>query len=334
MAETAPPLVSVITPTKNRLALLTQALDSVRNQTLAAWEHVVVDDGSDDGTAEMMAARSSDDPRVLYITRQSEKAGANVCRNLAIRAASAPYVVMLDSDDVLDPGCLARRVEVMQRNGDLDFATFQTGIFTETLGDSGRQLDDQLLGDDLTRFLYFEAPWIITGPIWRRESLLRLGLFDEELLSWQDIELHVRALTAGCRYIRFPQIDHHVRWQYEATKVSIEQRRSPRHLDGALEVIARLEAHARRGPGMNWVRQRALCSLYFFVAQCWVEKRDLGNALRAWRSVRTRNLAPAGLHAAGATLLTLARAGLPTEAIIRKWKGWARLRTLPEVVPA
>jgi hypothetical protein len=123
-----------------------------------------------------------------------------------------------------------------------------------------------------------------------------------------------------------------VRWQFEPTKVSVEQRRSPRHLDGALDVVARLEAHVRQGPGMNWVRQRALCSLYFFIARCWAEQKNLGAALRAWRSIRIRRLGPSGLHAAGALMLALARSGLPSEAVIRKWKGWARLRTLPEVV--
>ncbi len=328
------PRVSVITPTKNRRELLRETLDSVADQTLTAWEHIVVDDGSEDGTAEMMAARTAADPRVRYIERQDERSGANVCRNIGLRAATAPYAVLLDSDDLLDPGCLGRRVEVMERNADLDFATFQAGVFVKAPGDLGRQMDDQLLGDDLTRFLYFEAPWQTSGPIWRRESLIRLGLFDEHLLSWQDIELHVRAIARGCRYIRFPEVDHHVRWQFEETKVSVLQHRSPRHLDGALQVIERLEAHVRSGPGMNWVRQRALCSLYFLLAERWVELGNIGNALAAWKLIRTKRLGPAGLHAAGVMLLALAWAGTPTSTVIRKWRGWARLRTLPEVVPA
>ncbi len=61
---------------------------------------------------------------------------------------------------------------------------------------------------------------------------------------------------------------------------------------------------------------------------------ELRPALAAWRRVRERRLGSAGLHAAGAALLTLARSPLPSEALIRKWRGWARLRTLPEVVPA
>src|ERR1700723_3850662 len=119
------PRVSIVTPTRNRLTLLGQTLDSVAAQTLIDWEHIVVDDGSDDGAARMMRARVSADPRVRYIVREGERSGANVCRNIGIRAASAPLVVLLDSDDLLAPTCLERRAEVMTRNADLDFATFQ-----------------------------------------------------------------------------------------------------------------------------------------------------------------------------------------------------------------
>ena len=330
---TATPAVSVITPTRNRARLLRETLDSVAAQTLANWEHIVVDDGSDDETSTMMAARIAADPRVSYVIRQSPTAGANVCRNIGIKAARAPLLVLLDSDDLLEPDCLERRVRLMQRNPELDFATFQGGVFVERPGDRGRVMDDQLIGDDLCRFLFFEAPWQTTGPIWRRDSLLELGLFDEALLSWQDIELHVRAITRGRHYLRFPEVDHHIRWQFEPTKVSVEQRRSPRHLEGAMDVIERLEAHVRAGPGMNWVRQRALCSLYFFVAELWVERGDLKPGLDAWRRTRVRRLGPASLHLAGALLLALKRLGLPTTTLVRKWKGWARLRTLPELVP-
>ncbi len=327
------PLVSVITPTRNRLKLLQETLDSVAAQTLADWEHLVVDDGSDDGTPELMESRAAADPRVRYLVRQGPCSGANVCRNLGIRAARAPFVVLLDSDDVLAPQCLERRAAVMSRNADLDFATFQSGVFVDEIGDIRAELDPQLSGDDLCRFLYFEAPWIITAPIWRRATLMRLGLFDETLLSWQDIELHVRAICAGSHYVRFAEVDHHVRWQFEPGKVSVEQRRSPKHLEGALDVIERLEAHVRGGPGMNWVRQRALCSLYFFVAERWLERGELAPALTAWRRIRDRRLGPAHLHATGAALLRLRVAGAPCGRAIHKWKGWARLRTVPELVP-
>ena len=85
---------------------------------------------------------------------------------------------------------------------------------------------------------------------------------------------------------------------------------------------------------MNWVRQRALCSLYFFIAERWIERGELASGLSAWRRIRGRRLAPPSLHLAGALLLTLKRLGLPTETAIRKWKGWARLRSQPELARA
>ncbi len=331
-----PPRISVITPTKNRIKLLCEAMDSVQRQTFGAWEHLIVDDGSDDGTAEEVARRIRVDSRIRYLQRSSERSGASVCRNIGIRDSRAEFIVFLDSDDLLTPTCLARRVELMQRNLDLDFATFQAAVFEYTPGDLGRQWDPELVGDDLLRFLFFECPWIITGPVWRRTSLLGLGLFDESLMSWQDIDLHIRAITAGYRYLRFPEVDHHIRWQFEPTKVSVEQRRSPRHLDAAIEILEKIERVVREGPGMNWVRQRALCSLYFFVAQHWAAAGSLSVALRSWRQIRRRRLGSRILHLSGAALLLMQVLGMPDRRvdgrIANKWKGWMRLRTNPELV--
>jgi glycosyltransferase involved in cell wall biosynthesis len=330
------PLICVITPTKNRIKLLCEAMDSVQRQSFDAWEHIIVDDGSDDGTGEGVAWRALADPRIRYLQRTGERSGASVCRNIGIRESRAEFIVFLDSDDLLTPSCLGRRVELMQRNLDLDFATFQTAPFEYAPGDLGRQWDRELLGDDLLRFLFFETPWIITGPVWRRTSLLRLGLFDESLVSWQDMDLHIRAITAGYRYLRFPEVDHHVRWQFEPTKVSIEQRRSPRHLEAAIEILEKFERLVREGPGMNWVRQRALCSLYFFVAQHWAAAGSLSVALRSWRQIRRRRLGPRVLHFSGAALLVLQALGVPGRSvdgrIANKWKGWMRLRTNPELL--
>ena len=327
-----PPLISVVTPTKNRLALLTETIESVRAQTLTDWEHIVVDDGSDDGTETYVTELARTDPRIRYLRRQGEASGANVCRNLALSQARGQFVVFLDSDDLVAPGCLANRVAVMERNADLDFATFRTGFFVEAIGDLAKESARDLLGDDLASFLYFELPWIITGPIWRLEALRRIGGFDENLRSWQDVELHVRALTAGCRYLRFAEVDHHIRWQFEPTKISILQRRSPQHLNGAAAIIEILEGHVRSGPGMNWVRRQALCSLYFFVAERWIEIGRLGDALRCWNAIRRRGLGSVLLHTTGAALLMALAARLPVATLLRKWQGWMRLRTHLEVI--
>jgi len=330
------PVVSVITPTKNRLRLLVEAMDSVAGQSFDAWEHIVVDDGSDDGTCKEVTSRMAADSRIRYIPRTCERSGANACRNIGIAASSAELIVFLDSDDLLAPNCLAHRVQLMQRNFELDFVAFQAEVFEQRPGDLSRRLDPEPLGDDLLRFLFFEYPWIITGPIWRRISLHRLGLFDESLPSWQDIDLHIRAVATGCRYLRFVDVDHFVRWQFEPNKISVEQRRSARHLEAATEILEKFERVIREGPGMNWVRQRALCSPYFFVAEQWVIAGSLVSALRCWRQIRRRRLGSHVLFLSGALLLVIQALGGPSRRvgnrIANKWKGWMRLRTNPELL--
>ena len=332
---TGRPAVSVITPTKNRLKLLCETMDSVAAQSFDAWEHLIVDDGSNDGTAEEVARRTAAEQRIRYIQRVGDRSGANVCRNLGISQSQADLIIFLDSDDLLAHDSLARRVAVMDRNEDLDFVTFQTGVFQNTPGDLGRQLDVELIGDDLLRFLFLECPWQTTAPTWRKAALNRIGGFDESLLSWQDVELHIRAIAAGLRYVRFPEVDHHMRWQNEPTKTSLEQRRSPRHLEAANGVFEKLERHVREGPGMSWVRQRALCSLYFFVAESWVAAGSLSGALRFWRQIRQRRLGSGVLHVSGAALLVMQAFGGPSRRvanrIANKWKGWMRLKINPEV---
>ena len=326
------PQVAIVTPTKNRRALLEETMGSVQAQSFADWEHIIVDDGSDDGTAEMVEARAKDDSRIRFIRRAGDKAGASVCRNIGVRSSRANYILFLDSDDLLTPDCLARRVPVLDRNADADFIIFQPSYFAKVLHDHDHYRNDDFLGDDLTRFLYFEIPWIITSPLWRKAVLLRIGLFDESLPSWQDVELHVRAITSGLRYLRFREVDHHIRWDNRVDRISANQRKSPNHLKAAVPILETFESLVRQGPGMTWIRQRALCSLYFFVAERWVDIGRGWEAQQMWRRARARGLAPPMLHMSGAALLAARTAGVPVRRLTTKWIGWGRLRTNAELV--
>lgn len=328
------PAITVVTPTKNRLALLRETLDSVSRQRFADWEHIVVDDGSDDGTREEVLTRAATDPRVRYLERSGKLAGANPCRNQGIAAARSDLLVFLDSDDVLVPDCLGCRVEVMSRNRDLDFAVCRTGVFLEKPGDLGRELDPSRLGDDLLRFLFFDIPWQTTASTWRRDVLEAIGAFDETLPSWQDVDLHVRAITSGFRYLRFDQIDHYMRWEDDPERVSMQQRQIP-HLEAAISTIDKFERHVREGPGMDWVRQRALCGLYFRTADMLLQVKGLESALQIWNIPRGRRMAPISLHASGALLLLMQALKIPGAArLTNKWKGWVRFRINPDVLPA
>ena len=330
------PIISVVTPTKNRLRLLCEAMDSVQQQSFDAWEHLVVDDGSDDGTGEEVARRSAADARIRYLRRTGETSGANVCRNIGVGESGAEFIVFLDSDDLLRPQCLKRRVEIMQRNSNLDFSVFRAGVFLKSVGDRTRLYHPQDPGDDLLRFLAHECVWEISGPIWRRNFLKEIGCFDETLLSMQDLEMHVRALSARPKYVCFPDVDHYVRWQEDASKTSVRHYEDPAYIEAAERVQAKLLDTVTSSGLLTWSRRRALLGLTFGVAESWVRSRRLGRALRAWNRGCARQQVPRHLQIGGLLMLCAARWGRRPDTfcwrLVNKWKGWSRFRQEPSLL--
>jgi glycosyltransferase involved in cell wall biosynthesis len=300
-------IVAVITPTKNRLKLLREAMDSVKCQTFDAWEHIVVDDGSDDGTDEEVTRRMAGDSRIRYVLRIGERSGANVCRNIGIAESTAEFIVFLDSDDLLEPHCLSQRIEVLERNRDLDFAVFPGFVFTKTIGDRNHLFSPTALGSDLDRFLLLDHPWEITGPIWRRATLEKLGLFSEQLPSWQDVDLHVRALVAGARYLKCDVPDHHIRWQHDLTKTSALQFRSNEHLEIGLVTVQNFHKLLSKGGLVSWYRRRALGGLIFLLAEQWMRKGHLLKGLRVWFSAYREGITSLSLQGTGICVLLMYR---------------------------
>ncbi|MFN2592656.1 MAG: glycosyltransferase family 2 protein, partial [Candidatus Dormibacteria bacterium] len=109
--------VSVITATYNRRALLDQALESVRAQSHGNWEHVVIDDGSTDGTGQFLAGL--DDERLTVL--RSDHRGLGAARNAGLTAATGSIIVYLDDDNVMHPHWLRAVVWAFSRLDDVDF---------------------------------------------------------------------------------------------------------------------------------------------------------------------------------------------------------------------
>ena len=330
------PKISVITPTKNRLLCLRETIDSVQGQSFSEWEHLVVDDGSVDGTCEELERRAATDPRIRYLRRTGDKSGANVCRNLGFQNSRADLIVFLDSDDLIRPKCLERRTQIMSRNQDLDFAVFRAGLFRKSVGDLGRLYDPQDPGDHLLRFLSLECPWQTSGPVWRRGFLEKIGCFDEALLSMQDLELHVRALSARGLYVCFPDVDHDIRCQEAGTSTSGRHYSDPVYILAAEKTPAKLIAAARAKGLLTWTRQRAVAGLAFGLAESWVYTGQLGRALEAWKRSCLQQRVPWYVRYMGilmffAMKLSRAERGIVSR-LVNKWKGWVRFRQEPALL--
>lgn len=106
------PVVSVIIPTYNREAEVQAAIDSALGQTYPAVEVIVVDDGSTDGTRDVIEARYGNDPRVRYFHKAN--GGVSSARNLGLEVFTGAYVCLLDSDDTWEPWKVAMQVSCFE----------------------------------------------------------------------------------------------------------------------------------------------------------------------------------------------------------------------------
>ena len=105
------PTVSVILCTYNRRELVGRAIRSVLAQTFAAFELLVIDDGSTDGTAEIVLAFAARDARIIY--ERHANRGLAAARNAGLVLARGEWVTFLDSDDAYAPDHLAVRIALV-----------------------------------------------------------------------------------------------------------------------------------------------------------------------------------------------------------------------------
>jgi hypothetical protein len=105
-------MVSVVVPFLNAGRYLPEAIASVQTQTCHDWELVLIDDGSTDGSAGIVARAASADPRIRLLRRPSwAPASAAAARNLGILEARVEFVAFLDADDIYEPNNLESRLQ-------------------------------------------------------------------------------------------------------------------------------------------------------------------------------------------------------------------------------
>jgi len=155
------PTVSVVIPTYNRADVLPRAVDSVLGQTVADLELVVVDDGSTDDTADVLA--SYDDDRLRYVAHETNR-GANVARNTGIEAAEGEYVAFLDSDDEWKPTKLERQLDRLEDEADETDDTETDGT------DHADNVDETDEPDWVAAYCNFETQ--LDGPTARFQSVV------------------------------------------------------------------------------------------------------------------------------------------------------------------
>lgn len=181
-----PASVSVIIPTYNRRELLSRALDSVMRQTRPADEIIVVDDGSDDGTAEMVAQNY---PTVICVQHQNH--GISYSRNRGVDRATGTWIAFLDNDDVWLPPKLGLQLTALKEE-----PRYQLCHTEEIWIRNGRRVNPmnkhKKRGGDT--YLDCLALCLISpsSVMMSREFFQQIGGFDESLPACEDYDLWLR----------------------------------------------------------------------------------------------------------------------------------------------
>lgn len=174
------PTVSVIVPTYNRADLLPATLDSVLDQDYRDFELLVVDDGSTDSTADVIAGTR--DGRVVRIAQEHSGLPA-VGRNTGMRRAAGRYLAFLDSDDLWLPGKLAQQVALMDASPALGLS--YTNCYRFTRDPSDRAAAPLLRSSEMLTGHVFDAlygqPKIPNLTVMIRAKVTaKVGYFDED----------------------------------------------------------------------------------------------------------------------------------------------------------
>ena len=189
------PVISVILPTYNRREFLPGAITSVLGQTFTDWELIVVDDGSQDDSAAVVAPFRTD-PRVRYVAQAQQ--GRSAARNRGIELAQGQWIGFLDSDDRYLPNALQDHLNTTARQPDLAMSLGGYAYIDERDQPVGerRPWDENNLGLAAWLFNCLAMPGSV---LIARSWMARIGGFDRECEIAEDWDLFLRLAAGGGR---------------------------------------------------------------------------------------------------------------------------------------
>jgi len=269
---TKEPVVSVVIPAFNAAATISDTLASVFAQTLDDFEVIVVDDGSSDGTAQVVS--SVRDTRIRIITQPNQ--GVAAARNTGIEAARGGLVAFVDADDLWLPAKLERQVSLLR--ADPRAEAVQTAAYfvnSQFRVLSVRPCVDAAAADILPRCLRFEnLPAFPSSVLARRESLVEIGMFDPSLVILEDWDLALRFARRGSlRAIEEPLVLYRVHPGNRSRDVGI-------HIAPGQAILRRLFEDPTLPPEIRRMRRQAYGSFYRMIAGGYLHSGRLATSAR------------------------------------------------------
>lgn len=188
-------MVSVVIPCYNQGQFIIETLNSVRAQTFADIETVIVNDGSTDGKTDKVLA-GLDDGSVSVI--RTENRGLAAARNTGIEAAAGKYILPLDADDTIEPTYIEKAVAVLEADAKTGIVYCRASLFgaVETEWDLPDYSLERMLLDNI----------IFCSALFRRDDWLVVGGYDEGMIyGWEDYSFWLSLIERGRKVYRIPE---------------------------------------------------------------------------------------------------------------------------------
>lgn len=233
-----PPLISVVIPARNAAATLDATLWSVRQQTYARWEVVVVDDGSNDGTADVVARHSLEDARIRCVKGHAR--GVSAARNLGAALSTGSLVAFLDADDLWLPEKLATHEWFMAAEPLVGMSFDRIRFVDERAQPTPVVSTKRVRGLTAADLLHENPACTASTLVMRRDVFNQLGGFDESLAHAEDLELMIRlCTTTAWRLEGLDSVHTHYRASSQGASAGLQ-----RMQDGWERVIDKVRRYA------------------------------------------------------------------------------------------
>ncbi len=198
---TALPAISILLPFYNARATLEAALLSIKDQSFDDYEVLAVDDGSTDGSDEIVRDVAANDRRIKLL--QPRRLGLVGALNRGLAEARAPLIARMDADDLMRPERLEAQYGYLRENPEIGLVGCRVHLFPEALIQAGfreyiRWQNDCLTPEDLREEIYVESPIAHPSMVFRRAIVTDLGGYRDGLFP-EDYELLLRLNAAGVR---------------------------------------------------------------------------------------------------------------------------------------
>ena len=278
MSDTETPWVSVLIPSFNHAGYLRECIDSVLAQDHSPLEVIVVDDGSTDGSLDILRSYGE---RIRLLQQQGGRQAR--ARNLALGVARGEYIAFLDSDDRYRPGRLRGAVAAFraQPQAALVWADY---AHIDKAGQALGEMRWTPRSDDFRRVLIAGNPICNATVTVRRTVLDEIGGFDERVPRVCDGSAWYQIAARGHAFVHLPQVV----LDYRQHAGNDSARFAPMTHDRDTALLAAAQACVQRGvfstaAELAWLRG-ALLRQFAFRAAAWVQRQIGSGALGEWRA--------------------------------------------------